>query len=402
MAQLWEQAGLTRLRTFCPAFVSGQGKPAPGRSSGQPVMSTMRRTLLTAPLVVLAVMAAPSAASAAEPNIRSVECIAGCVDGQARGGSLLLVSGSGLGDVYRAVFPGGRDGIRDLRGRAGQASSSSVRVRVPWEASSGSFVLGTRGGLVSEAQKLQIAEVPVMSRWRCMRKCAPGRKVQGGSLVLVKGVRLGAVRKAILHGGKGRADDLRARVSNQSYSSFRMRVPGNGVTGNFSARERRRHSPARKLKIEARAAISPQQGSTAGIFPIRGKHDFGSSGSRFGVARSGHSHQGQDVFAKCGVPMVSATAGTVKYARYQSSAGNYVVIRGSAPAQDYVYMHLQAPSSVKKGETVAAGQPIGAVGESGNARGCHLHFEIWSAPGWYDGGKPFDPLPQLKAWDAAS
>jgi murein DD-endopeptidase MepM/ murein hydrolase activator NlpD len=65
-------------------------------------------------------------------------------------------------------------------------------------------------------------------------------------------------------------------------------------------------------------------------------------------------------------------------------------------------MHLQAPSPLKPGQPVAAGQPIGNVGETGNAQGCHLHFELWSAPGWYDGGKPFDPLPSLQAWDSWS
>jgi murein DD-endopeptidase MepM/ murein hydrolase activator NlpD len=137
------------------------------------------------------------------------------------------------------------------------------------------------------------------------------------------------------------------------------------------------------------------------VFPVRGPHDFGSSGARFGAGRSGHTHQGQDVMARCGIPLVSATAGAVQYTGYQSAAGNYIVIRGTAPAQDYVYMHLQAAPLVRKGTPVAAGQQIGAVGETGNARGCHLHFEIWSAPGWYDGGKPFDPYPQLKAWEAA-
>ncbi|HEX5910645.1 MAG TPA: M23 family metallopeptidase [Thermoleophilaceae bacterium] len=361
----------------------------------------MPRALLTTLVVLLAVLAAGGPAHADQPRIRAVECIAACADGQPRGGSLLLVSGTGLGNVYTAVFPGGRDGIRDLRGRAGQTSSTAVRVRVPWEAASGSFVLGTRDGMVSRARRLKIAPVPVVSKWTCIGRCAPGRKVRPGSLVLVRGLRLGAVRDAVLQGGRGRADDLRARVSNQRFASFRMRVPDKAITGNFSAREPRRRSPGRRLTVQAPAPVPVPPGAAAGVFPVRGTHDFGSAGSRFGAGRSGHTHQGQDVMAACGVPLVSATPGTVQATGYQSAAGNYLVIRGSAPVQDYVYMHLPAAPLVKKGAVVAAGQPVGAVGRSGNAQGCHLHFEIWSAPGWYDGGAPFDPLPQLQAWEAA-
>ena len=50
----------------------------------------------------------------------------------------------------------------------------------------------------------------------------------------------------------------------------------------------------------------------------------------------------------------------------------------------------------------ASGQLIGYVGDSGDAQGCHLHFEMWSAPGWYDGGAPVDPLPSLQSWDRHS
>jgi murein DD-endopeptidase MepM/ murein hydrolase activator NlpD len=54
------------------------------------------------------------------------------------------------------------------------------------------------------------------------------------------------------------------------------------------------------------------------------------------------------------------------------------------------------------GDPVRTGQPIGIVGDTGNASACHLHFEIWTAPGWYEGGSPIDPYPYLKKWDAYS
>ena len=100
--------------------------------------------------------------------------------------------------------------------------------------------------------------------------------------------------------------------------------------------------------------------------------------------------------------MVAARAGTVRYAGYESSAGYYVVIDGRGSGRDMAYMHLMRPSRFATGQKVRTGQRIGEVGETGNAVGCHLHFEIWTAPGWYVGGSPIDPLPSLERWDAYS
>jgi hypothetical protein len=137
-------------------------------------------------------------------------------------------------------------------------------------------------------------------------------------------------------------------------------------------------------------------------FPILGPHEFAMGAGRFGAARAGHVHQGQDTMAACGTPLVAARGGTVQYAGWQSAAGNYLVIDGRGTPIDFMYAHLAEPSPLHSGEVVRTGQPIGIVGETGDATACHLHFEMWSAPGWYEGGAPFDPLPYLEEWDAYS
>jgi murein DD-endopeptidase MepM/ murein hydrolase activator NlpD len=138
-------------------------------------------------------------------------------------------------------------------------------------------------------------------------------------------------------------------------------------------------------------------------FPVPGAHNFGGPDARFGAPRSGHTHKGQDIPAACGQKELVDETGQVKVNAYQASgAGYYVVLHGGLTGTDSVYMHLQTPSWAPVGTTVYAGQQIGRVGDTGDAQGCHLHFERWSAPGWYIGGAPYDPLPELLYWDSYS
>jgi murein DD-endopeptidase MepM/ murein hydrolase activator NlpD len=135
-------------------------------------------------------------------------------------------------------------------------------------------------------------------------------------------------------------------------------------------------------------------------FPVRGPHEYWDG---VGAPRSGHTHQGQDVGAACGTAIQAARGGRVQYRAYQSAAGNYVVIDGKATKHDYVYMHLKKPSPLHKGDKVKTGQKIGAVGATGDASGCHLHFEEWGAPGWYEGGTFLKAVTKhLKKWDSWS
>ncbi len=134
-------------------------------------------------------------------------------------------------------------------------------------------------------------------------------------------------------------------------------------------------------------------------FPIRGPHSYTLGGGEFGAPRGDRSHQGQDVGAACGTRLVAARGGKVQWNRYQDAAGYYLVIDGRKTGVDYVYMHMQRRSPREEGERVRTGQRLGRVGATGNATGCILHFELWTSPGWYEGGKPFDPLPELRSWD---
>jgi hypothetical protein len=163
-------------------------------------------------------------------------------------------------------------------------------------------------------------------------------------------------------------------------------------------------APPAGTAIAAQLSPTPQLADTVELrpyaYPVDGRHDYGIGGNgRFGTGRAGHMHQGQDVFAACDTPVVAARGGTVQFKEFQGSAGNYVVIDGDGTEQDTVYMHLRDPALPAKGEHVDTGQLIGYVGDTGDATECHLHFEIWDAPGWYEGGQPRDPLPLLKSWE---
>lgn len=150
----------------------------------------------------------------------------------------------------------------------------------------------------------------------------------------------------------------------------------------------------------ARKTTAPASVVNGFTFPIRGTWQFGSSATTFG-ARGG-AHQGIDVFARCGTPLVAASAGTVKSNTFDERSGNYLVITDTPTGEEQVFMHLAARSPRAVGAAVQAGTPIGEVGDTGNAEGCHLHFELWTAPGWYAGGAPHDPAPDIKAWSAAA
>ena len=156
--------------------------------------------------------------------------------------------------------------------------------------------------------------------------------------------------------------------------------------------------------VPAPAALLPALAASPGgrgVFPVAGAFSFGGTDARFGAGRDDHVHEGQDISAAAGVPVVAPYGGTVSSTSYQADgAGEYVVL-DAVDGRDYFFAHcIRGSTAVPEGAVVAAGAPLCQVGATGTASGPHLHFEIWNV-GWrVDGGVPIDPLPELLSWAA--
>ena len=350
------------------------------------------------------------------PAIKDVICTAGCVGLRApTPGGTVQVTGSNLTNATQMSFPA-TGGGRTLSA-VGGATATTAYAKVPDDAADGKVRVRDDFGNVSNFSPTALDIRP---------KSELG---SSGSLQLLEaqvtphrayydGVRPPSLTYVI--GSSQAQNDLRIDVLDANGGIIRSFFPKGiqansthtqvwaGKTSSGSAAPNGAYSfrissvDGRRARRASTQTISMRFQLYGYIFPVRGPHDFGSSGSRFGAPRSGHTHQGQDVSADCGIPLVAARGGVVKYAGYQGAAGNYIVIDGRGTGRDFVYMHLREPALFKTGQRVRTGQKIGVVGETGDATGCHLHFEMWSPPGWYTGGSPFDPLPYLQKWDRYS
>lgn len=143
------------------------------------------------------------------------------------------------------------------------------------------------------------------------------------------------------------------------------------------------------------------------VFPILGEATWTDD---FGDARGQGSHEGNDLLAPRRALALAAEAGRVKFWTTSARAGCMLYLDGASGTQ-YLYIHLNNDltdendnrgtcvpgvayaKGLASGDKVAAGEPIGFVGDSGDANGTstHLHFEVHP-----DGGGATNPFPHLK------
>ena len=140
-----------------------------------------------------------------------------------------------------------------------------------------------------------------------------------------------------------------------------------------------------KLSIRAQPTLE---------FPVNG-FDTGAIQSGFGAARDGgaREHHGVDIFAPRGTPAVAALDARVSRVQKTGRGGNVVWLQPLFGNLRLYYAHLDT-QAVKPGQYVFAGETIGTVGNTGNARTTppHLHFGVYVRRR----GGAWDPYPFLK------
>jgi peptidase M23-like protein len=170
-------------------------------------------------------------------------------------------------------------------------------------------------------------------------------------------------------------------------------------------------SAAAKPDPPARYRQLPHTAKPAGkqiVFPVLGRSNLTMS---FGDPRGQGAHQGEDIMADRWSPALAAEAGRVRIHTTSGRAGCMLYLYGQS-GTTYLYIHLNNDltrtndnlgrcvagtaywKGLRDGTRVEAGQPIGYVGNSGDAEGGspHLHFEVH--PG---GGGAVDPVPYLRS-----
>lgn len=239
---------------------------------------------------------------------------------------------------------------------------------------------------------------PKLSDVECLTLCVKQRIATDGSRIKIFGTDLASttvVKLLTADGTMSKQNAKKGLVVKGSGTAVWANVPDDAETGPIRVVDSFGQVRDSKFDLAIGTEAQLRKAQAGFIFPVRGAHQYWDG---FGAGRG---HEGQDVGAACGTKLVAAHGGKVQYRGFQGAAGNYIVIDGSK-FNDYAYMHLKKPASVRQGQTVYTGQKVGVVGQTGRASGCHLHFELWTEPGWYQGGHAISSTKTLKYWDSFS
>jgi murein DD-endopeptidase MepM/ murein hydrolase activator NlpD len=337
------------------------------------------------------------------PRLTGVICIDKCAGERiAAAGSRVHLEGSDLADVQKVKFAADQGRISVAPSATG---ARAVEAKVPSEAVTGTVKVESFGSGAEtprdEPLKIVLAgQIPDVGDFRLTSAEATPRTTYYDARrapsvsYLFQGGEPTDVRIEVVDRDNG--DIVRTWIEEGAEPNARNSASWNGrdAEGKAAPNGEYRFRIGNAAGGGLEATADSRFGFYDFRFPIAARHGYGDG---FGAGRG---HQGQDVFAKCGTTLRAARGGRVQWNKVHSSAGNYLVIDGKRTKLDFMYAHLKRRSALQRGDRVRTGQKIGQVGETGNAQGCHLHFEVWSAPGWYEGGRALPSVTGLlKTWD---
>ena len=129
----------------------------------------------------------------------------------------------------------------------------------------------------------------------------------------------------------------------------------------------------KKRSLPSMNTQKPQSGM---IWPLSGRIT-----SMYGW-RGGRHHDGIDIAAPSGKPIVAAATGTVVFSGWRSGYGRMVVVQHNRLLKT-VYGHTSR-NYVRRGQKIKQGEVIALVGNTGRSTGPHLHFEVRTGQGAQD------------------
>lgn len=204
--------------------------------------------------------------------------------------------------------------------------------------------------------------------------------------VAVIGIPLEAPEKAklpvVVERADGTSSTMNIVVGHKRYATQRLTVKPGQV--DLSSEDLARYETERDHLLEVRKSFSDFSPGTLRLLqPCEGKRTNTYGQRRLFNGQSRNPHNGMDIAAPEGTPVIAAAEGIVLDIGDYFFSGNTVIVDHGQGFRT-LYAHLSA-IDVKSGDRVAAGAPIGRVGATGRVTGAHLHFSV------YLNGTPIDP-----------
>lgn len=199
---------------------------------------------------------------------------------------------------------------------------------------------------------------------------------------------------AAWYGGTKSADIIQRRggkIRNAKIARFVKQV------GNFQKHpEVNNYSTNTTRAVRSAAAAG---GESGWVFPVAGGNEWSGGSYMAKHTKGDRSHYAIDVYSAKGTPIVSPVGGTVtKVGVGGKLGGNTVAVLGN-DGVTYYFAHMSGHAKgLERGQKIMAGHHLGAVGNSGSARGTkpHLHFSMKK------NGKPLNPKVFLNGAETAN